>query len=160
MDVDEKKRKKTISKIKMVSMLMIISCHILQGLGNKWAFWVNVGVQVFLFISGFLYGNKEINNVKEFYIQRLKKILFPYSVLFLIALIISAVILKRHYPTAFIISGFLGFTSFKGRMQLISHTWFISYILLCYLLVPLLYKIFDTDNYKKNTIRFFLLTLF
>ncbi len=150
----------TISVIRMISMLMIISCHVLQGLGNRWAFWINVGVQIFLFISGFLYGNKEIDNIKEFYNQRLKKILFPYSIIFIIALCLSTIILKKQYDFKFIIAGLLGFTSFKGRIPIISHTWFISYILLCYLLVPLLYKIFNTDNFRKNTIRFILLTLF
>lgn len=63
----------SVSVIRLFAMLMIISCHILQGLNNKWAFWVNVGVQIFFFISGFLYGKKDIDNIKTFYVGRLKK---------------------------------------------------------------------------------------
>lgn len=51
-----------ISVIRLIAVLMIISCHILQGLKYEAAYWVNLGVQVFFFISGYLYGKKEIKN--------------------------------------------------------------------------------------------------
>ena len=69
-----------VAFIRLISLIMIVSCHILQGLGNKMAFWVNVGVQIFLFISGFLYGTKKIDNFSNFYKQRLIKILLPFSI--------------------------------------------------------------------------------
>jgi len=40
--------------IRMIALLMIISCHIFQWLGYEAAFWINLGVQIFFFISGFL----------------------------------------------------------------------------------------------------------
>ena len=98
-----------ISIIRFISMIMIISCHILQGLGNKWAFWVNVGVQIFFFISGFLYGNKQVDNTKEFYKKRIEKVLFPFMVVFLIDLLLEILVLKHHYSYSVMISGFLGF---------------------------------------------------
>ena len=66
-----------ISYIRLISMLMIISCHILQGLNLRLAFWINVGVQIFFFVSGFLYGERVVLNIKDFYIKRTKKILLP-----------------------------------------------------------------------------------
>ena len=67
----------------MLSMLMIISCHIMQYYDCELAWWFNVGVQIFLCISGFLYGQKNINNVTDFYNKRLKKILIPYYLVFI-----------------------------------------------------------------------------
>lgn len=56
-----------LSAIRFVALLMIIFCHILQGLGNELAFWINIGVQVFFFLSGYLYGKKNIKDFKKFY---------------------------------------------------------------------------------------------
>ena len=67
------KKDYSLSMIRVISLIMIISCHILQGLSISAAFWVNLGVQIFFFLSGFLYGNKKIENVKEYYKSRLKK---------------------------------------------------------------------------------------
>lgn len=41
------------------------------------AWWLNVGVQIFLFMSGFLISSKDINNFYKFIKERLKKILIP-----------------------------------------------------------------------------------
>lgn len=59
-------------------MLMIILCHIFQFYNCILAWWFNVGVQIFLCVSGFLYGGKNIDNVTQFYTNRIKKILVPY----------------------------------------------------------------------------------
>jgi peptidoglycan/LPS O-acetylase OafA/YrhL len=74
-------RNSVISLIRLLSMLMIISCHIMQYYDLELAWWFNVGVQIFLCISGFLYGQKNIDNVTDFYNKRLKKILIPYYVM-------------------------------------------------------------------------------
>ena len=59
-------------------MVLIIACHFLQYYGNELAWWLNVGMQIFFVVSGFLYGNKNINDPIQFIKQRLKKILIPY----------------------------------------------------------------------------------
>ena len=66
----------SISTIRAISVLMIFFCHILQGIDSIMAWWLNVGVQIFLFMSGFLISSKEINNFYKFIKERLKKI-FP-----------------------------------------------------------------------------------
>ena len=53
------KKDAAISLIRLLSLLAIIICHILQGLNLEAAFWLNIGVQVFLFMSGYLYGQKK-----------------------------------------------------------------------------------------------------
>lgn len=147
-----------ISIIRMISMLMIIACHILQGLNNKWAFWVNVGVQVFFFISGFLYGQKKIKDTKSFYIKRWKKVWIPYCVIFITMLFLERIILKKYYSFHQILGCFLGFGAFTGSIATLSHTWFVSYVMLCYLLVPVLQNIFKSQKFKTNFLRFLLLT--
>ena len=67
----------SISTIRAISVLMIFFCHILQGIDSIMAWWLNVGVQIFLFMSGFLISSKEINNFYKFIKERLKKILIP-----------------------------------------------------------------------------------
>lgn len=60
--VDDKKYDINISFVRMISTLMIVSCHICQYFGHILAWWLNCGVQVFLFMSGFLYGGKRVEN--------------------------------------------------------------------------------------------------
>ncbi len=150
------RRNYSISAIRFISMLMIIACHILQGLQIKWAFWVNVGVQLFFFVSGFLYGKKRIVDAKKFYVKRIKRVLFPYIIVLAISLLLEFFVLKNHYPITKIVGCFMGFGAFVGNISILSHTWFVSYILLCYLLVPILQNIFNSDKFKNN---FFFLIL-
>ena len=151
------RRNYSISAIRFISMLMIIACHILQGLQIKWAFWVNVGVQLFFFVSGFLYGKKIIVDAKKFYVKRIKRVLFPYIIVLAISLLLEFFVLKNHYPITKIVGCFMGFGAFVGNISILSHTWFVSYILLCYLLVPILQNIFNSDKFKNN---FFFLIFF
>ena len=43
----------SISMIRAMSMVAIITCHFMQYLDIELAWWFNVGVQVFLCISGY-----------------------------------------------------------------------------------------------------------
>lgn len=52
----------SISMIRAMSMLSIIICHIMQYLNIELAWWFNVGVQVFLCISGYLYSDRKISD--------------------------------------------------------------------------------------------------
>lgn len=149
----------SISVIRLISMLMIISCHILQGLNNRWAFWINVGVQIFFFMSGFLYGKKIIKNNKEFYKKRIIKVLVPYCIIFTIVLFLDFCFLNNSYPIKRIIGCFLGLGAFGNNIPILTHTWFVSYILLCYILVPLLQFIFNKPNFKSNFLIFLVITL-
>ena len=80
--MENKKIDVSISIIRLISLILIISCHILQGLKLDSAYWVNVGVQMFFFLSGYLYGQKDITNIKEFYKKRFKRIIYIQEVLF------------------------------------------------------------------------------
>ena len=60
---NEYKKDKSIQIIRIFSMFLIIICHIASqsniSLFHMSAQFFNVGVFIFLFISGFLYGKKE-----------------------------------------------------------------------------------------------------
>ena len=145
-----KKMDYQISLIRMISLLMIICCHILQGLESKWAFWINVGVQIFFFISGFLYGKREIKDLKGYYLGRIKKILLPFIILLTIMIFLEFFLQHKNYSMVYLLGNYLGFGGFNGTIKTLTHTWFISYILFCYLLVPFLQKTFDEDKFSKN----------
>ena len=54
-------------------MIMIISCHILQGLNNNFAFWINTGVQLFFFVSAFYMEKRKLVILKNFIKKEWKK---------------------------------------------------------------------------------------
>ena len=76
-----------VSVLRVTAMLSIVICHILQVYNNKWAWVFNIGVQVFLFLSGYLYGNKEIKDWYGWYKKRFFKLYIPYIILVGISLL-------------------------------------------------------------------------
>lgn len=139
----EMNRDWSISLIRLISLIMIISCHILQGLDLELAFWVNIGVQIFFFISGYLYGwkRRENLNIREWYKKQYVKLVRPLALLVIIMVIIDTTIFKIEYGITIIIANMIGLGGFYGTLKATSHTWFVSYILVCYLITPLLNKI-------------------
>ena len=127
-------RNSTISLIRMLSMLMIISCHIMQYYNLELAWWFNVGVQIFLCISGFLYGQKNIDNVTDFYNKRLKKILIPYYLVFIPFGVIEFIFARDVFSIKNFALGMVLCSRIKGA----EHLWFIPTIIMCYLITPLL----------------------
>lgn len=150
----------SISYLRAISMIMIITCHILQGLNNRWAFWINVGVQIFFFISGFLYGKKEIKNISDFYKSRVEKIFVPYIIVLTIGLLLERVFLNKKYSFYSIFGNYLGFGGFCGCIEILTHTWFISYILLCYLLIPVFQKMLAKKLFRNNLYYFMIVCIF
>ena len=98
------------------------------------AWWFNVGVQIFLCISGFLYGQKNIDNVTDFYNKRLKKILIPYYLVFISFGIIEFIFARVVFSIKDFAMGLILCSRIKGA----EHLWFIPTILMCYLITPLL----------------------
>lgn len=128
-------RNNAISYVRLVAMVMVILCHFLQFYGNELAFWFNVGVEVFLVISGFLYGSKEIDDPVGFICRRFKKILIPYYAYLLpISLLYLLFAGENFLPESMIKAVFC-----VGTLDGLGHLWFIGYILFCYLLTPYLY---------------------
>lgn len=73
---------KAISLIRALAMFSIVACHFLQYYDNRFAWVLNVGVQVFLVLSGYLYGHKVIIGWRQWYVRRAMKIYLPYVLFF------------------------------------------------------------------------------
>ncbi len=148
----------SISLIRFLSLLSIITCHILQGLNLEAAFWFNVGVQIFLFMSGFLYGQKEIVDPNKWFIKQFKKIYISYLILVIIIIFIDYVFFDIQYSKTTIVVNILGIQGFSSIIPTISHTWFVSYILLCYFITPVLQS-FKFESIKNKDFIFTFLVI-
>lgn len=129
------RRDVSISVARCVAMLLIISCHMFSYYKYELALWLNVGVQVFFVISGFLYGTKDISSPIEFIIRNFKKILVPYW-LFLVIAVAAYYLLC---PQALCMTSIIRAFSCSGTIKGLGHLWFVGYILFCYFLTPYLF---------------------
>lgn len=142
----------SISFVRFIAMCFIVICHIMQrdniatqvaGVRIEWAYWFNIGVQMFLFISGYLYGRKE--NIKPFlfYINSIMKIMVDYYIFILIMIVVMWCSSIVEITTGDILKMLMALGTVSG----LEHLWFIPTILFCYLLTPFLIKILNIiDN--------------
>lgn len=143
----KKERDYSISFCRMVAMICIIACHIMQHFGIELAWWFNVGVQMFLFISGFLYARKRVDDAVVFYKKTFSKILLDYYIYIILFLICYAII-EHDFMDAESVFGLLTFSTITTSG--IRHLWFIPYILFCYFLTPIILKAFDRIDNRNN----------
>ncbi len=144
-----------ISFCRFIAMIFVFSCHILQFFNNDLCWWLNVGVQLFLVISGYLYSFKTIENINSFYKKNFMKILIPYLIFILFALFffyyfkgVSMIVCIR---TLF----------FKQKIAGLGHLWFIPLILFCYFITPFLRNMLERENNVfALMLRLFLVFLF
>lgn len=124
-----------ISFIRMISFIFIVACHMLQFFNNEIAFWLNVGVQIFIFISGYLYGKKSVKqiDIAEFYKNRMLKILIPYYSALIPVILIHIFLLNKNISIYETINMLICHSTIRGG----EHLWFVSTILMCYLLTPI-----------------------
>lgn len=126
-------------------MCSIIACHFCQYYDSEWAWWLNVGVQVFFIISGFLYGTKTIVEPISWLRKQFKKILVPYYIFLLFAIIGYTIVAPEQIGLKNVTAAILTVGQIKG----ISHLWFVSNILFCYLITPYLAALRDYLNNKS-----------
>ena len=156
-----KEKDYSISLLRMLAVISIIFCHsfeysssifvdkgwILESIGN----YLANGVQVFLIISGFLYGAKSKKNLFsdsktriKFLIKNSLKILKDYwlyciLVIFPVYYLKESIILTKREV--------LGILVTSNVIDGVHHLWFIPYILFCYFSTPYLY---DIKEYLKS----------
>ena len=124
----EEQKQYGLSMVRLIAMISIISCHIMQYFGNISCYYLNVGVWLFLFISGFLYGKKDISDVTVFYKKRLVRILVPYYIM--LGVIILVNLLQGESITAKeLISSILCLQWYGKTVPNCGHLWYISCIL-------------------------------
>lgn len=127
----------SISALRALSMFCIVACHLCQcyGFGAAWA--LNIGVQVFFVISGWLYGlHADVEGVGRWYGRRLLRIAVPYW-LVLVPLLLADAFFTPHVPT--VKQATLSLAMIRsGSVPNGAHLWYVSTILFCYLINPLL----------------------
>lgn len=136
-----------ISIVRIIAMLAIVICHYLQAYDNKWAWVLNVGVQIFLVLSGYLYGHKQIDKWGQWYKMRILKLYIPLFIYTTIAL----TVIKYCTDTPVVWTNYITMSAVDG----IDHLWFMKAIAVCYVITPLL-QIFR----KHASLALIILTLF
>lgn len=137
----------SISFIRLVAMCFIFICHILQFYGNQLAFVFNVGVQIFLFISGYLYGIKYYNSAFFESIQFIKKNTWKILKAYWVFLIISFVLYLIFFPQYLDYSQIVDYAVCSQTIKGLGHLWFIPYIIFCYCITPCLRYYCDSNNH-------------
>lgn len=103
-----------VTYLRTAALISIVSCHILQALDNRWAWVLNIGVQVFFFISGYLYGHKNITDWPNFYKSRLKRVYLPFVTVALFTLFCYKVLAEIEVTKMSILSYILDTQWFVG----------------------------------------------
>lgn len=136
-------------------MALIMTCHIFQregistdikGLHIEWAYWLNTGVPMFLFVSGYLYGMRDKIDTVHFLMHRYSRLLVNYYVfIFGMAalIIVSPRIGIRLYD-------FKNLLFLSDTVPGLEHLWFVPTILFCSSLVPVLLEIFNKIDNRSN----------
>lgn len=159
---------KSISILRVLGMIMILCCHISSWLGiSALSQFFNVGVQLFLLISGYLYGNKIIKDNKAWIIKQFNKLYIPFLI-FNIFILFSYLILGYRIDVLDFMMNLIGIQGYQFifphlyhylNLPGTGHLWFIFVILICYLLTVGIKMI--ENKYGNLTIKsLFLLFLF
>lgn len=135
--------------LKGFAILAIIFSHIGYFLSTDTKFLypysilAGVGVNLFLFLSGFGLTFSQIKSpcsILSFYKKRLIKLFTPLWIVVAIFFLMDFLILQRTYPVSEMIQNFLGFYPKADLFQsLDSPLWYFSIILSYYLIFPLLF---------------------
>lgn len=120
-------------------MLAIITCHFLQAYNNNWAWILNIGVQVFFVLSGYLYGHKDINNWRKWFFYRFIKLYVPLYIYTTISLTLICLFSNTQVNITNYIKA--------GGVDGLNHLWFMKAIGLCYLTTPLLHLLKKYSDY-------------
>ena len=139
------KKDYSISAIRLFAIVSIVTCHILQYMNLELAWWFNVGVQVFLCISGWLYGGKRIDDSLSFIKKQFKKILLDYYIVIIPVLVLYCFFESEIMSKSLIFNVLICKQTLPGG----GHLWFVATILFCYILTPMLAKIYDNYDSEK-----------
>ena len=148
-------RLNNVSLVRLIAILFIFTHHIICGFYGNASFGVlyfpsSFGVEIFLFISAFLYGNKDITNFRTFFKKRFLTIFLPYYIFLAMLLIIYLIYNPALITVNEIINAIFCLYIFDGSFHSLRHFWFLPVIMLCYLFIPLLQKLFKEDTSAKT----------
>ncbi len=138
------------NELKGIAILMVIFSHIGYFLFSDHRFLFplsiagGVGVNLFLFLSGFGLTSSENKSKKPilyFYLKRLRSIFVPMWLVLILTLILDAFLLSKTYNLTIVIQSILGFFPVADvDTSINSPLWYFSLILFYYLIFPLAYR--------------------
>lgn len=135
-------RDNRLDVIRVIAMLMIVSCHYFQIIGAVGiASWLNSGVQIFFLVSAFLLSNRSFSSiceVREFLKRRLIRIMIPIWIYLAFISVVLLVMRQPLKPSAVVLysSGLAAFS--KSGLLGLGHLWYVTAVLICYSMVPIL----------------------
>ncbi|MBO0485933.1 acyltransferase family protein [Vagococcus fluvialis] len=143
--------------MRSISAVIIVLTHVLQVNDIKWAFFTNSAVATFMIMSGYLHSKKYIDNPILWIKKKIKRVLIPYYTFIIFAIPASYFIFKSFNFRGVIIYalGLQGFFNFEPNG--IGNLWFITAILVAYMLTPLY---INSNFYIKLLISIILFILF
>ena len=152
--------RQSISVLRVCAMILILACHIVQEHNNVYinmtAQFLNVGVSIFIIISGYLYGKKEIK--EEYFkwiIKRAKRILVPMY-FFMVFLLIINLVIGNNIKISNWIAYIFNLQGFQIYVHGAEHLWYLTIIMICYLITPILNKYKTKISNKKLIIYIFI----
>lgn len=148
------KRNCAIVCCRTASMVLIVLCHIIGHYSfipghNFLGDIMDVGVFSFLAISGYLYGGKSITDFKSWFRKRYLAVMFPATILIL-AVLLAGFCVGHRYNAITVVTYLLnlqgleffvpGFHNYFAAITVLGPLWFITVIMLCYCMIPVLQK--------------------
>lgn len=115
-------------------------------MGHELAWWLNVGVQIFFVMSGYLYGLKGDEYYSWEWLKRsFRKIFIDYYVYIFIIIVVFLIFFKDLLLSNILapIGSLLLVQNYVGDIPGLEHLWYIPYILVCYLLTPAFNKLYQ-----------------
>lgn len=140
----ELRKRNSITFFRVFAMILILLCHIVQEYDNLYiqmtAQIFNLGVPIFIIISGYLYGNKEINDKYTLWlIKRAKRILIPLYVFMFYLLIVNLIQHNNIQVKNWLVYMF-NIQGLQIYVHGAEHLWYLTIIMVCYLITPILNK--------------------
>lgn len=130
-----------ISLLRFLAIILVVTCRIFQQLEIPLSGWLNIGVQIFLSISGYLFGMRVISESAYcWFKRRFLRIYIPYALMLILSLGCFALIAPDLIDEKFLYS-FLCLQAFLGAPDNLGHLWYVSIILVCYAITPALSKV-------------------
>lgn len=127
-----------IRYLRALSCCLIVLCHYCQSFGNDWAFILNIGVQFFFLISGFLYGKRIVTDWGKWWKRKLQTFIIPSVLFCLLILIYVSIMYGNVHWWHYIMYSTLTHVVLSDEISQLAHLWFLSAILLCYIITPVL----------------------
>ena len=148
-----------ISFIRVIAMLSIILGHICTAYSINTYQFGGIGVEIFLFISGYLYGNMTIPNSTDWWRKRWKRLIPALWCSAGICLAITIALKdsfdwKAVITCLFCVQG-VSHIAFNMRIPALSgmgQTWFLTVLVVCYILILALKKYKRVEDKIGKTI--------